>query len=50
MVTRASRGETRMSKIFDYIMTLNIGERLFLIFFCYGVGYVIGETVKNVFG
>lgn len=50
MVTRTSRGETRMSKIFDYIMTLNIGERLFLILFCYGVGYVIGETVKNVFG
>lgn len=39
-----------MSKIFDYIMTLNLGEKLFLIFFCYGVGYVIGETIKNVFG
>lgn len=44
------RKETVMKKIFDYIMTLNLGEKLFLIFFCYGVGYVIGETVKNVFG
>lgn len=46
----AKRKETGMNKIFDYIMTLNLGEKLFLIFFCYGVGYVIGETMKNVFG
>ena len=39
-----------MNKIINYIMTLSLKEKLFLIFFCYGVGYVIGETVRNVFG
>ena len=39
-----------MNKIYKWIQSLRIGERLFLIFFCYGAGYVIGETMKNVFG
>lgn len=39
-----------MDGIFKWILSLNLGERLFLIFFCYGAGYVIGEAVKNIFG
>lgn len=37
-----------MNKLFNYIMSLSIGEKLFLIFFCYGFGYVIGDTLKHL--
>ncbi len=37
-----------MNKIFNYILSLSFSQNLFLIVYCYGFGYVIGETIKNV--
>lgn len=39
-----------MRKIFYYIKSLSLDEKMFLVFFCYGVGYVVGEMVKNLLG
>ena len=39
-----------MSKVFEFIMSLNFSEKIFLIVYCYGFGYVVGDTIKNVLG
>ncbi|GAA6376002.1 hypothetical protein I230019B6_13620 [Firmicutes bacterium i23-0019-B6] len=39
-----------MNKIFNYILSLSLSQKLFLIVYCYGFGYVVGDTIKNVLG
>lgn len=37
-----------MNRILQYVSSLSIGRSLFLIAWCYWLGYVVGQLIKNI--